>query len=833
MHTVKNLLFFYRKIKSNQAPFLINIFGLSIGLVCTLFAILFAKYETTYDAQFESDGYIYRAWAPYKDLTLGIDMDVTNLMHPDYIDILKSSLPDTSKVATLDYFQGVKLLYGNKILKENALLVDENFFELFDFNFLSGSLHSAFMNPFSAVITEDAAIKIFGKKEALGEQFSVNGSAAISVSGIIDNIPKNSHLNGYGVFFNFPVKSEVYGSKDDPKKSLANLYIKLKDKRQASYANKAINEIFPIYQNQSNQDEIIGEINLERISDIHLKEVSVSITSGLLRGNLSNRSVVYILLTMSVAILFMACINHMNTTTSQTNLRGREISIRKAMGATRSQLVSQIFFETFLCSLISLFIAVISAICFLPYFSELVGRNIGIEELYRGWVVTGLIGTFSLVIFFIGLYPSLIFFRTSPNYAFLRNAGKRGARSRSTLIFIQFLIAFIFLVITVFGWLQIRMVTHNDNLGYQPKNLYVVQPEGVSTSTISSGSIERYVQELQKHPGIKSVSLSYCGPGTYLLNSMNVALADPLDAPFQLMSYTGSVDENFFDTLGVEIVAGRGFSKSGFYDQSLSALERSQSFDTEIVENVILSGHLVRQLGFSDFSKIIGKEIIAIPSYFPTDNRSVGHRQKVIGVVKSHNFGGLEDKRSSGYLLRSGYSAAVLVRINNNFRSSVLPLLKQVWEDLNLGGIINAYAVEEKNRRTLDSLYQIVNTFIVFCVLAVLVSSMGVYSISLFQMDRKMKEVAVRKVYGASALQAMILFANSIFKPVVIAMAVAIPCGYIGVSYLRSMLPISADITAVHYALISAVMFMITLASICASAYKVAKRNPTDTLKNI
>jgi len=604
----------YRSLLKNKVYAAINIFGLSVGITCCLLISLFVYDEISYDEFFKDSERIYRVALErkYPNNTRYFGSSPVNL-----VPVLMENYPEVEEAGRLHrlFFQNqiIVNLGEESFIEDKYLFADRDFFKVFSFEFIEGNQNTALDNPNKVVITNSIARKYFGGESAINKIYRID-TAEFIISGVIEDVPTNTHLDFdiMGSIHSLPFLEQAAENNNWISPWLFT-YIKLKqgvdpDALQAKFGNMVKTYGFASILDQlgiseSDYTNSGNEFNyfLQPVEDIHLNshlDVEVRPNSSIFY--------VYLLSAVVVFILIISCINFVNLATARSTERAKEVGVRKVLGSNRSSLVKQFLTESNLISLGAMTIALLAVWLILPNFNELIGKELAISSLTSPLVVSALISFTFLVGSFAGLYPALVI--SSINSALVLKGryktSSKGVGLRNFLIVFQFFIS----ITMISGILLLNKQMNymrNKQLGFSKENVVVIEQ-----AQVLGQRGEVFINEISQIDGVSGVAFGFALPGDFIGNF--IANSENPDIP-QVRTFTNTIDENYVPTLGMEIIAGRNFSRD--FNDSL---------------NILVNETASKLLGYEN---PIGKKVVFNPS--PQPNQPTEFT--IVGVVKDYH----------------------------------------------------------------------------------------------------------------------------------------------------------------------------------------------------
>lgn len=777
----------FRNLKRHAGYSFINIVGLSIGMACFIFIALIIRGEFQVDKFHERADRIYRVT---KIDNYSGEITRVALTQAPLAAALKRDFPAVEKAACFNYIGDELVIYGNKKIKQGWIsLAEPDFFEMFSYTFLAGSPESALKQPHSAVLTDEVAQKFFGEEDPIGKILRIRNIPDVMVSAVIKN-HRDSHLH-FSIILPFSLYREIGVNIDNWNQYNYTTYVQLQENTDPAAFGARIKGALSRYISP----EMKSTLELQPLKRIYLysdyaydvKTITVNILA------------VYVFGIVAFLILFIACINFMNLATARSARRAREVGLRKVVGAKRGQLVSQFLGESLLFSFISLVFAVVIVELFLPLINSIQPiKAYALFEskdiiLYLGLVLVALMtGLIS------GSYPALFLSRFQPAMVLKGFLGQTSGRGmlRKILVVGQFTFSIILIIATLTVFRQMRFMQNKD-LGYDKSNLLVCfLPDNMRSS------YEPLKTELLRHRTISKVTAclnlpTWVGP-SYMLSDW-----DGRDSDKEIYMYHGSVDYDFFDTFGIDIVQGRKFSRD---------------FATDKETALIVNEEAVRILGMKD---PIGKKM--------------GHfkgKGTIIGVMEDYHHATLRDRIGPLVLdLDPQDTAYMILKVSPEDLTGTTAWIEKIWNGYDPNQTFEARLLED----ILEDVYLAESStsrfFNYAAYLSLLISCLGLFGLAAYSVEQRIKEVGIRKVLGASVGDIISLLSKEHLKLIAIANIVAWPLGYFAMRAFLQNYPFRASLGIEIFLMSAAAGFGIAFLTVFYHTFKAARANPADTLK--
>lgn len=727
------ILLFFRNIKRSKSTFIINLIGLSTGLSCTLLIYFWVVDELSIDEFHEKDGQLFQVMSRIE--YSGTDIKVGESTPFPLAKALAEEMPEVAyavPIRTWTNEHGVVVL-GDKKIRAVEQYVGQDFFNVFSYPLLQGDKNSVLTNRQSVLLSEEMAEKLFHTTEnVVGKSIEWQKKALsglYTVSGIFKKPPTNS-TSQFDVLFSFDQYLEKKPRINEWKNGGAATYIVLNERVDVSRFNKKIESYL-----QTKSDNLSWTLFISRYSDQHLYG---NYDNGIQIGG----RIEYVRLFSIIAafILVLACINFMNLSTARASKRIKEIGIKKVIGVDRKTLIFQFLSETVCTTLIALSLALALIALLLPQFNEITGKQL--KFIFD----PSLLSSILLILFFTALlagsYPALYLSSFEP-VKVLKGTFKLslGGIWGKGLVGFQFIISIILIVGNLVVYNQIEYI-QAKNLGYQKAHIIFFQKEGKLAE--DSGP---FLQELKKIPGVVNASAMW-GNMTEVGNFTPSLKWEGKNAEDKTKFGQFDVDYNLIETLGITLKSGRAFSQEFGND------------DTKI----ILNQEAVRYIGWED---PLGKVIRYDKDY------------QVIGIVNNFHLESLYEPVKPIFMILSPYADNIVVKIQAGEEGTAIPRIEQFYRDYNQGLSFNYKFLDKDYEQLYLGEQQISKLSRYFAVLAILISCLGLYGLASITVQKRIKEVSIRKILGSNVWRILYLLSFDFTKMVLIAIAVALPFSYL------------------------------------------------------
>lgn len=784
-----------RSAFKNKLVSVINLLGLTLGIACATIIFLFVQDELRYDQYADDSNHIYRI--AHDRVTNGS----TNSMATTPLALAPALEPITaieSKARMLREPGGV-LVVGEDIYPEQQFcFADPEVASLFSFQFLEGSPEKAFA-PNGIVITEKIAKRYFGNTQALGKTLVYRNwgqETNMQVTGVIKDLPAQSHFH-FELFVPFESPANLWlgmHGNDWYYSGSAWTYVLTKPGISEADLNTQLNN-----ETRTHLPEELKESTrffVQPLRDIHL----TSNLSGEIEVT-GSKVMVTTFFGIGLAILLLACINYMNLATARSAERVKEGGIRKVLGAFRSDLIRLYLSETLILSLISVILAACLIPLLLPVFNTLMGKTLVLSG--SGWLLllilvglgTGLVA---------GAYPALYLSKLKPAASLKISksfAGSDHADLRKILVTLQYAITSILLVAVFTISAQLDYL-QNKNLGFDAKEtLYLDGYDFRKAKAVK--------EELKQLPEFVNATTSWGIPGSQQAPFYQRLFQSNLQEENQRMEvYTVGIDYDYIDFFGMQLIEGRNFSPD---------------FVTDSVESILVNETFVKQAGWID---PLGKEV----QIFDMLGNSMGNR-KVIGVLKDFNFQSLHIAIEPVAFQLSTRGATLAFHLQTQEPMQTLNRVRELVQPYNAGGLITIYFLDQDLNFQYAKERKFNATLNAFTYLAILISCIGLFGLASFSAQRKAKEIAIRKVLGASTSGLLYKFVVEFCVLVVVSFLIAIPVSYYAINEWLSNFTYRISQGPNYYLIALAASLVLSILTVGFHSVRAASLNPVDSLK--
>jgi len=787
----------WRNLKQNKLYSFINIAGLVIGISCCILIFLFVQNELSYDKFNEKIDDTYRLTLHVHQPQNDIQSAATApLMGP----LLKDNFPEIKKVLRLSMpFERPLSYKENKTYNNKVVTSDSTFFDVFTFPMLEGDQKLALNSPYKIVLTESLAKKYFGNTPALGKTMVYANDINVTVSGVIKDVPQNSHLS----FDALVSRSTIIDiNKKDTMWMLTKeenwywifqyTYFILDKKCDVAALESKISALTEKqYPDRRKQSGLYYSGKLQPVKDIHLH-------SDFDREIKPNGDIkyVYIFSATALLILVIACFNFINLSTARSTNRSKEIGLRKVVGANRVQLIQQFLGESTLFTIIANIFSLAVVYAVLPTFNAFAGVKLspGIQLFWIYISIIVIVGLFS------GLYPALLISSFKPVIA-LKGQIRYGWKDlvfRKGLVILQFSIAVTLLIGTYIILQQLNYI-QDKKMG--------IHKEQMLRLNFRSGNNEKrelFINEIVQKPNIISASHNSFN----FKETPSIPLSTDQEEIRNFNAHSVIlIDENFVDNFGLSIVAGRNISKD---------------FPTDATEAFLINESAVKAFGWKTPEEALGKKI----------NWAGEKNGKIVGVVKDFNYTSFHESINPLVLhVFEGMAVGATIRIDSKNTKEAIKTIESLWKKTFTDVPFEYSFMQEDFNAMYKSEQKLSELLNIFTLLSILVACLGLFGLAAFSIKQRIKEIGVRKVLGASVYDVTILTSKDFLKLVAIAVIIAFPLAYYTMNKWLQDFAYKIEISWMTFVLGGTLAIIIAFITVSVQAIKAAVANPIKSLR--
>ncbi|CAG5000041.1 hypothetical protein DYBT9275_02372 [Dyadobacter sp. CECT 9275] len=784
----------FRNLVKDKFYSLINILGLTIGVTCGMLLFLYVTDELSYDRYHEKASRIYRV--------------VSYIREPDKINRWVSTQPPLVKTLKQDYpfvenyvrfFPAGRVMFRQgerRFYEEDIYCADSTVFDVFTYKFLEGDPKKALDVPGSVVLTQKVAQRFFGQKSALGQVLQTGDATSYKVTGVIEDVPKNSHFtfnallsldqnqrnaDGWGGFY---INSYLLLSKNANIKNLEAGFPGLYDKYMSSIFKRM--GIHITYQ-------------MQPLTSIHLH----SKLDGESNGDIGY---VYTFSAIAFFMLLIASINYMNLATAQSARRAKEVGLRKVMGSMKGALVTQFLTESVLITLVSLVSSLILVAALLPFFNTVSGKEIGYMQLLSPrFVLIGL----SIVAFtglVSGSYPAFYLSAFEPAQVLKGSFKARGGSFfRKALVVAQFSISLVMLICTWIVYQQLNYMRNKD-MGYDRDQVLTIDYQ----DNQSQDKYNAFRKALLDNPSIERVA-SASAPVSNI--GGRIIFTVESSTGMKEMAFKPSViDHDYIKTMGMKVIAGRDFSTE---------------FPADTTNGVLVNEATVKRMNWQE---PIGKKIVL--GSLPADGKNPPPTALVVGVVKDFHQQSLYNPIEPMIMMYRRANSVMHVKIKTSNTASTLAFIRQKWQEVYPDRLFEYRFLDQDFQSAYHADELRGQIFTVFSGLTILIACLGLFGLATFTTEQRVKEIGVRKVLGGSVSSVVLLLSKDFTRLVLLSFPIAIPVAYFSMDRWLQSFPYKTGIQPWVFITACVLTLLICWLTVIYQSLKAALANPVKSLRS-
>ncbi|MBN1270748.1 MAG: ABC transporter permease [Candidatus Aminicenantes bacterium] len=775
----------FRNMRKNKFYTLINFISLTMGITGSLLVLLFIDHELNYDKFHVNQENIYRMILEHP-VKFAKGRTIFSSTPPAMKEAMVNEFPEIINASRYKNGPGIIKCDNDIYAVNNFKYVDPEFLSIFSFPLFNGDPGTVLSEPFSLVITEKEAIKLFGYQDPIGKTIIADGKYEFTIKGVLKDLPVKTCFD---IGFLAPIEtlSSIRGK--DYLINWGNISFELFVELRANtdlmeFENKLPNFIKRHGYTGNPKDHYM----FQEVSDVHLIGEEIDIVD--------NRRIQTLLLYSAVAflILLIACLNYMNLTTARSTVRSKEVSIRKVVGAKRLELIKQFIGESIILSLLALIISLTVVRLVLPYFNDFINRELAFAAVFNAKIFITLLFLSITVGIVSGAYPAFYLSSFMPqkilkgSYSYNK---KSGVISRNTLIIIQYVISIVLIICTFGIYDQIRYMSEMDP-GFSKDCILTI---GLRDQDLSS---QAFLDELKKYPNIIAGAYSNGTP----VRTWGGDLPDwegQTEDEKETLFLNMQVENEFFDFYDIPIVEGEIFTRENTGPEN---------------RQYILNETAVKTIGWEN---PIGKRF---------------RRGVIVGVVKDFHYSSVRNRIKPLWISRlSGKGRILSLKIASNDITSTLKHIENTWKKFSVNYPFSYSFIDEQ----INSMYETerkLGTSMTFCsLIAIVIATIGLFGLTSFIAEQKTKEISIRKVLGATVPNILKMFSGEVSLWIFLATIIAVPSAwFITAKWLNSYA------YRTHLSLLSVVSAaliaqLIAVVAVCMHVFKTARKNPIDSLR--
>ena len=776
-----------RNIFRNKVFSLITTVGLSIGMATFVLILLWVMDELSYDRFHENIDRI-QCIIEKQDYSDGQMLHTNNTPFALKEELL-SNYPEVSSATRTLWVGDRPMSYEDKVLTTGSIaMVDPEFLDIFSFKLIKGN-PNALQQPNSIMITEQVAQSFFGDSDPIGKTLQMDGQYDFEVGAVLANVPQNSTFN-FNVLMPFVQMEKIF------------------ERDLNSWNNNWPRTTVLMKEDASVLD---FEKKIENLCKDNGQENTSLFIKPLYKDHLYSNSgennriqYVYLFIAIGIIILLIASVNFVNLSTAKSEERALEVGVRKVAGANRWSLIHQFFMEKLLLVLISLAISILLTALLIPFFNTVSGKELTFQFFQNPDLILLFVGVGLLSTILSGIYPSLVLSSFSPVRALksiISIKRKRGLSLRSALVIFQFSLSIILIVSAVVVLSQLNYIK-SFHLGYEAENLIYIELPGQSKQLH-----EPFSNELLKIPGVTKLTKAD-KPPFWGGNSSWGYDWDGKDPELKVLICMMWVDKNYFDVMGIQIADGNTFS------------DRFENYSLETIENVdvMLNEEAIRRMKMQD---PVGK-------YFGREET----KGTIVGVAQDFNFESLRSTVEPLLLLPLQDEPNVIIaRIQKDNIHATIEKIEQVWKKINPTSPFSFGFFDDRLEQMYQGEVRVSQLFRYFTAIAIFIASLGLLGLSSFSIQRKTKEIGIRKAIGAPVSSILFLLTKDFVRWVVLAFILACPIAWYSMHQWLQNFAYKTDMGWWIFAASGLLALFVALVTVSFQTIKASLQNPVDSLR--
>jgi putative ABC transport system permease protein len=791
-----------KSIVSQGHQTIISSLGLSVALSCCILIMLYVQYELSYDRFHEGSEKIFRIISKQPSSNSYMGKSTFAVTPAPLKEAAINDIPGTRNAAKCK-FATHTLEYNSSLFTEKGFLyADPSFLDIFAFPVIRGNASEELKEPFTLFLTRGMAEKYFGNEDPLGKVIKVDNKYTFTVKGILEDIPENSHLS-FGFLTGFETFYATRGGREKVEvwDNFSYItYVSLEENaNQADYAAK-IAELPQKY--LADKPFFKGmEWILVPLNSIHLGG-----NSNFEPGNNSDIRYIYLVVSIGIFMLLIACFNYMNMATARAYARGREAGILKVAGSSKSDLIIQFVAESVLVSLGGLIIALLIIWMIIPYFAVFIERPLVFKMIFEYSTLVKIVFLTLIAGVLAGIYPAIHLSSMTPLRLIREDFMNQGGRGKSLtlrniLVVLQYIIAVVALISTLTVMKQLSFI-RNADIGFRSENILTIS---VRDPALRSKP-EALLNELRACPEITDVTVSSSLP--YLITSASNCIWEGKQEGTNLTAFRAAAGENFTDFYNIKIVEGRWFSKE---------------FSADSADSFILNQTAVKMIGWDN----------PVGQKFGFNKSDLG---TVVGVMQDFNFQSLHlAVEPLAMSLSGGRDFAdvsyISVKATPANLSSATAYIEKTLKELSPHYLNPVSFLSEQIENMYVSERKLSWIFITASILAVFLTCLGQYSLSSYTAKRRTKEMVIRKVMGSQASGIAIILTTEMGKLILAAVLVAWPVAYLLMNLWLQKFAYHIEIGVSVFLLSLVISLSISLIAISYHVLKLSVVNPAEKLR--
>ncbi len=801
----------WRSLKKQPFFTFLNTFGLAIGMAGALLIGLYIYDELTYDNMFVDAARIHRVNA---DIKFGGEVTNTAEVSAPMAKALMDNLPQVELATRFREVGSVLIKKSdtpNNVKESGVTFAETSMFSMLGLDLLHGDKTTVLDEPNTMVMSRSMAEKFFPINEAIGQTMVLEDNQTYTVSGVIEDLPKNSFLRDRQLFLAMP----GYADAQEGAWTSHNYYtlIKMKLGNQPADILKGMDDMIDTYVIPYAQRFFPGVTRKQfEASGNYIKYGTIPLTDIHLHSHRypefsqnSDIQNLYILAAIGIFLVVLASINFMNLSTAQSLKRAKEVGIRKTLGSAKLGLIRQFLTESGLIAFGSLILGLLVAFTVLPFFNSLSNKALQIPLTSLAFWAILISATFILGLFS-GSYPAFFMSRFVP-IKVLKGSGNHsigGGKTRNFLVIFQFAISVFLIIATLVVYQQLNYIKSKD-VGFGKEQVLVID----DVYSLDNDRRQSFKEAVKNLAQVLNATLSSYLPTPSSRSDTSFLRAENRDQEKAINMQEWRADYDYVATLGLEIIAGRNFDPQFTSDSTAILLNETAVSVLESTPEDILGKQLVYNIVDQGQERIY----------------------TVIGVIKNFHFESLRNDISALSIMPGNFASRLNIKVKQGNLSQTIAQIEGIWDEMAPGQPFSYYFLDDSFNNSYEAEQRLGQIFMAFTVLSILIACLGLFGLATFNAQKRVKEIGVRKVLGASVGQITYRLSADFLKLVGIAILVALPLGWFAMD--RWLEDFAFRINIPWWALLSAAMLAIIIALITVSwqSIKAAMANPVKSLR--
>jgi ABC-type antimicrobial peptide transport system permease subunit len=798
----------WRNLAKTKLNTVVNLVGLFVAFTISILLLLTVYHEFSFDGFHANSRDLYKVYSV--SFTAQEDRVSTSMAYP-VAPALKREVPGI--ILTTPFMPGGGAIrYGDNEFSQNIRLVSSDFFSMFSFKILSGNAQAPLANKYDIVLSKSSAAALFGRENPIGKIVKANiggTSNDLTVSAIIDDAPANSTLK-YDALTNIALNSDYAERQDNWNIQNHTVYVQIDKNVTKDFVEEKLRPVIRKYL-ESNADapkdfrkDSFGDFVVFKLAPM----ASLHFDSAIGPRNASNKTYMYGMLLIAITVVFIACFNFINLSIATAFTRSKEIGIRKANGAAKKQIFFLLWLESFLLFMTALLMSLLSSTLLLSYFSNLIeialdARNL-LEPVFLSYILLGALG----VSFLAGGYPAWIIsgFRVVESLKGDQRQGRAGIFRYGSVAF-QFFLASLLISYTLVIYQQMQFLTHAP-LGFDQESVISIP---VQQKQNSQKNINRLREKLASNPDVLAISATSSNLGIGEDGNQNTSTSSFIFNDKTITTEILLVDNDILKTLNISPLAGRDFSRLYPADTSMSII------------NIIITKSVADQFGLPDVNGV---------SFYPSANQS-GPKFNITGVIPDLHLHSLHQKVTPVTLMmaRSNPLGYILVNVKTANPVETMRMVSQAYHEIDPSNEVSMSYLSENTQRWYLKEKKFSTLFTYSTLVALILSCLGLFAITSLDMQKRYKEIGIRKVLGASTLSIHNLIIINFMKYVFAAFFLSVPFAWLVVNKWLENFAYRVNMN--WWMICSGGVFLMLLALVTISfqTTRAASVNPVESLK--